>query len=281
MSRLLPKTLVAAQTADGLGLNGVMIQAEEHLPGPVLVWIHGFGANFYFEPYLRLAEAVAAHRYGVLLANTRGHDFGTLLQPAGHAPYLGGAAWEKLEEAHYDIAAWLDYVEGRGFAGAVLAGHSLGAVKVVAYQAERQDERVRGVVLASPPLRPTWDTRAYPDALAVAQRLAAAGQAETLFAGPWGMVSAQTFLSLDRFGFDQFGRQALSPNLGHIHQPLLAICGAQEEYVITPEDLDLVRANALSAPSVALHVIEGTDHFYSGHEERVATILSQWAETLL
>jgi alpha-beta hydrolase superfamily lysophospholipase len=90
-----------------------------------VLWIHGFGANFYFAPYLRLARALAACGIAVAVVNTRGHDLATLL-------------WRR--------------------------GHSLGATKVTHYLAERQDRRVLGLALAAPPLQHAWDTRAYPAA---------------------------------------------------------------------------------------------------------------------
>jgi pimeloyl-ACP methyl ester carboxylesterase len=90
--------------------------------------------------------------------------------------------------------------------GVALAGHSLGAVKAIAYQAEHADPRVLGLALISPPLRPEWDTGRYPDLLAQAEQLVADGKAEELLTGPWIRLSARTLLSTHRFDLDQFGR---------------------------------------------------------------------------
>jgi pimeloyl-ACP methyl ester carboxylesterase len=280
MSSNCKKILVAAETDDGQELHGVLIQTEESLAKPVFVWIHGFGANFYFAPYLRLGEGLADQGYSFLIGNTRGHDFGTLLESKGRAPYLGGAAWERLEESGHDLAAWIEFAVERGFDGIVLAGHSIGAVKITAYQARQPNPHVRGLVLASPPLRPSWDTQAYPSALAQARRLAAEGRPEELFAGPWGPVSAQTYLSLDRFGFDHFGRETASPSLGLIHCPVLVLIGTKEEQVVAPDDLEVVRRNAVAAARLETHVIDGADHFYAGHEQDVAIVLAHWANCL-
>ena len=94
MSNDATKRLVSTQTEDGLQLHGVLIQPGKSLSKPAIVWIHGFGANFYFAPYLRLGQALAAHHYAFLVGNTRGHDFGAMLEPKDRPPYLGGAAWE-------------------------------------------------------------------------------------------------------------------------------------------------------------------------------------------
>jgi pimeloyl-ACP methyl ester carboxylesterase len=279
MSNVWTKTLAATETDDGLELHGVLIQPDGSIAKPIFVWIHGFGANFYFAPYLRLGDALADQGYGFLIGNTRGHDFGTLLEPTGRPPYLGGAAWERLEESAHDMTAWIDFAVQLGFVGIVLAGHSIGALKITAYQSRQQNPSVRGIALASPPLRPSWDAQAYPAALAQAKQLVAEGRPEVLFAGPWGPVSAQTYLSLDRFGFDQFGRDTASPNLAHIRCPLLVLLGTKEEQVVIPSDLEVIQRNAVATARLETHVIEGADHFYAGHELEVAAILAHWANS--
>ena len=67
-----------------------------------------------------------------------------------------------------------------GFGRVVLFGRSSGAVRVVRYQAERQDPRVAGLVLGSPPMHPRFDTRRYPEAVALAERLVAEGRGDDL-----------------------------------------------------------------------------------------------------
>src|SRR5690242_698745 len=103
------ETLVAAHTADGLQLDGLLLQTPDCQARPALVWIHGFGGNFYLPAYRKLGAAVAELGYAVVIGNTRGHDFGALLEPADQPPYFAGAAWERLEDSHLDLAAWIDF----------------------------------------------------------------------------------------------------------------------------------------------------------------------------
>lgn len=274
------ETLVSTETEDGLLLHGLLWQPTGSIRKPALVWIHGFSANFYHPAHLRLGPALAAHGYAFVVGNTRGHDFGTWLEPRGGQPYLGGAAWERLEEAPRDVAAWIGLAARQGFPGVALIGHSIGTLKVTHYQAESQDPRVLGLALASPPLRPSWNTRAFPAAIAQAEQLVAEGRPETLFAGPWGPVSAQTYLSLDRFDFDQFGRQTATPNIGRVRCPLLVVLGTNEEHVVTPADLSIIRHHAVASERLECHPVEGADHFYTDHEPEVAAIVVRWADTL-
>ena len=281
MSNDITPVLVSAHTEDGIDLDGGLIQPNGSLSRPGLVWIHGFGANFYFPAYLRLGQALATYQFAFLSCNTRGHDFGTLLTPNERTPYLAGAAWERLEESPHDLAAWIDFALECGFPAVLLGGHSIGAIKVTAYQAGRQDPRVRGLVLASPPLRPAWDTRAYPDAFAQASQMETDGRTEELFVGPWGPVSSQTYLSFDRFGFDQFGRDTASPNLARVLCPVLALLGSNEQHIGTRADLEIIQRSAVAAQRTETHWIEGADHFYAGHEQEVAAVLAHWADTLI
>jgi hypothetical protein len=116
---------------------------------------------------------------------------------------------------------------------------------------------------------------------AVYKRLVADGRPEALFAGPWGTVSAQTHLSLDRVGFDQFGVWTPAPNLGRVRCPVLALAGTEEGQVATPDDLEAIRRHAVAAPRVELHVVAGADHFHTGHEAEVAARVAGWAAGLI
>jgi pimeloyl-ACP methyl ester carboxylesterase len=60
----------------------------------------------------------------------------------------GGSGWENLADAIRDVAAWITVAAGMAAAGVILVGHSSGAQRVLLYQAEHGDPRVRGIVLA-------------------------------------------------------------------------------------------------------------------------------------
>jgi len=230
-----------------------------------------------YQPmYLRLGRSLAAHHGVFLSGNTRGHDYGSWCE-RGDSSFLAGVAWERLEEAPRDVAAWVRFTVAHGPRRVVLAGHSLGALKVTAYLAEHHDLRVAGLALVSPPLRPAWDTGAHADLLAQAERLVADGQAEQLLPGPWLPLSAQTLLSTHRFGLDQFGRARSDAPVARVHCPVLVILGTNEPHIGIRDDREVVRANARAAPRIDLRVLEGADHFYAGHERELADMLAAWA----
>lgn len=176
--------LVYTSSEDGFLLEGVVMRPVGVNVRPVsIVWIHGNASRFYDYPYIAVGRALAASGYPFISANTRGHDISALLwrssggrplpwNAPGDAPTGGGSAWERLDEAPRDLAAWVDVAADLGTGGVVLTGHSSGAQRVVLYQAERQDARVVGIALASPDLRGF----SPPGELAAAQGLIAEGR---------------------------------------------------------------------------------------------------------
>jgi pimeloyl-ACP methyl ester carboxylesterase len=144
-----------------------------------------------------------------------------------------------IEEVR-DLAAWLDFAEALGFKKILLVGHSTGATAVQTYQAQTQDTRVAGVVLASGNVRP--DTRVPPpEFVAQAKRMIADGRPEDLVQGPF--VSAATFMDIvdtpPEFK-DFFGVQTPNPGVTRIRCPLLVFLGTNED-VGNEEDLEILK----------------------------------------
>src|SRR5437588_7977236 len=151
--------LVYADTEDGINQCGVFIRptegSEARLP---IIWIHGAWMHFYFPTYVRIGHELARRGFAFLSANTRGHDLGSLMfrsdMQGDAAEFVGarpgGYLWEVFDEQRADIRAWIDVCAQHGYERVVLAGHSLGAARVVRYQAREQDPRVQAMIAISP-----------------------------------------------------------------------------------------------------------------------------------
>lgn len=253
-----------------------------------IVWIHGNAGRFYDYPYVAVGRALAGAGYLFVSANTRGHDIATMLwrasggQPAPWQgpqamPTGGGSGWERLEDAPRDLAAWVDLAASLGAHSVVLAGHSSGAQRVVLYQAERQDARVVGLVVASPDLRGFIP----PGELEAAQRLVAEGHGLEVtpaqpFA-PWYRQSAQTVADKANVLSHLLTADEGEPTIAAIRTPILAFFGTTERG--GEATLEAIRQNA-SAARVSVESIEGADHVYSGHESEVAQAIARWMESL-
>lgn len=140
----------------------------------------------------------------------------------------GGGYWGVASEEVRDLAAWIDFAEDLGFKKVVLVGHSAGWAAVRKYQAEKQDRRVVGVVLASGAVRaetrPTdWEQ------LAQATRLMADGRGDDLVRDPKrsfpSYITAATFMDTANTPpeyKDFFGVQTSNAGVTRIRCPLLA-----------------------------------------------------------
>jgi dienelactone hydrolase len=283
---------VTTTTEDGLLLEGALLRPVAAPARPLaLVWIHGALAHYSSPPYIAIGRALAARGYPFVSGDTRGRDAGAVLWgPSGprqhpdadQRPFeLGGLMWERLDEAPHDLAAWVGFAAGLGVQSVVLIGHSFGAQKVVYYQAERQDPRVRGLVAAS-----GGRATVAPELVAGAQRMVAAGRGRDLL--PWGTsygnlaVSAQTWASRAATGhLEVFGYGGTpTPAIGRVRCPVLAFYGTEEAWLATAADLETIKANARQAARVDTRLLEGVDHGYNGHTEAVAACIAEWVASL-
>jgi pimeloyl-ACP methyl ester carboxylesterase len=283
--------LVHVRTSDGILNGGALVAPADQSAKPIaVIWIHGSTANFYEPTYVRIARELAARGFTTILGNTRMHDLGNVATPRGDKQICGGAYWGAPSKQVHDLAAWIGVAQERGFKQVVLVGHSAGAPAVQRYQADKQDERVAGLVLASGRVRPST-TSPDPDLLAQATQLVAAGRGEELLRFPNrpspSFTSAATFLDLanDPMRADFFGVERPDPPVTRVHCPILAWFGTNEADIGTASDLELLKSSLKrrsSGPArVDTAMIQNADHMYDGEEALVAEALAKWADTLV
>jgi pimeloyl-ACP methyl ester carboxylesterase len=195
-----PEELVYVRSRDDIVNGGAIFTPPKDLAKPIaVIWIHGWGVNFYYPTYVMIGRALAQRAYTCITANTRMHDLGNVAGWRGEKRIRGGGYWGVASEEVRDLAAWIDFAEDRGFKKVVLVGHSAGWAAVRRYQAEKQDQRVVGLALASGAVRA--ETRPTdPDQLAQATRLMADGQGDDLVRDPKrsfpSFISAATFMDI-------------------------------------------------------------------------------------
>ena len=286
-----PEELVYVRSQDDIVNGGAIFTPPKDLAKPIaVIWIHGWGVNFYYPTYVMIGRALAEHGYTCIAANTRMHDLGNVAGWRGEKRIRGGGYWGVASEEVRDLAAWIDFAGDRGFKQVVLVGHSAGWAAVRRYQAENQDRRVVGVVLASGAVRA--ETRPTdPEQLAQATRLMAEGRGDDLVRDPKrsfpSFVSAATFMDIASTppAFkDFFGVQTPNAAVTRIRCPLLAFFGTKGD-VGTEADLELLKSSIQrqsSGPSrVQTIMIQNADHMYTGKEAQVAQTIAKWADALV
>jgi len=285
-----PEEIVFARSSDDVLDAGVLFTPASDSAKPVaIIWIHGWGVNFYQPSYVAIGRALAQHGYTTISANTRMHDLGNVEGYRGGKRVRGGGYWGLGSEEPRDLAAWIDLAEHRGFKQVVLVGHSAGWAAVRSYVSTIEDPRVVGVVLASGEVRP--DTRRPDlDQLRQARDLMAKGEGDALFRDPKrnfpSYISAATYLDIFNSeaprAVDFFGIKTPSAAIARLRAPILAFFGTDDD-VGGQEELDLLKsavARQSGAPPVTTTLIGGADHMYTGQEQQVADVIARWAMNL-
>ncbi|MBQ5265181.1 DUF1749 domain-containing protein [Klebsiella pneumoniae] len=118
----------------------------------VVIAITGVHGNFYSNPfYYTIGETLSGCGIDFIYAQTR-DAFGkmeAINQLTGEHETIG--SWnEDLTCSDEDISTYIDYAELAGYKNIILAGHSLGANKVIYYLSKYNDRRVTKFILLSP-----------------------------------------------------------------------------------------------------------------------------------
>ncbi len=141
---------LGVSTTSGTVLDGVLFSA-----GPsrqVVIAITGIHGNFHSNPfYVNFGQTFAEAGVDFVYAQTR-DAYGRIATRnvlTGRQEIIG--SWnEDFAHADEDIAAYVDAAVELGYERIVLAGHSLGANKVISYLSHTKDPRVERFILLSP-----------------------------------------------------------------------------------------------------------------------------------
>ena len=138
------------ETRRGTVLNGVLFPAKK--ADTVVIAITGIHGNFYSNPfYYNIGDTLSTHGIDFIYAQTN-DAFGeieTYNAKTGAKEIIG--SWnERFSYTEEDIDAYLDYA-AKNYRHVILAGHSLGANKVIYYLSRNHDtKRVEHFIFMSP-----------------------------------------------------------------------------------------------------------------------------------
>ena len=139
------------QTRRGTLLDGVLFGSDKGAD-TVLICITGIHGNFYSNPfYYNIGDTLSAAGIDFIYAQTC-DAFGAIRTQNTHTGQeeIIGSWNERFALADEDVAAYVDHAEREGYRHIILAGHSLGANKVIYYLSRHHDTRVEHFLLLSP-----------------------------------------------------------------------------------------------------------------------------------
>jgi pimeloyl-ACP methyl ester carboxylesterase len=284
-----PEVLIHARASDGIVNGGAIFMPPRAQARPVaVIWVHGWGTNFYDPAYVRIGRALAERGVTTFSVNTRMHDLGTSAAHVLGRRVRGGGYWGVTSEQPRDLAAWVAVAAEHGFERVVLVGHSAGWPAVAAYQTTSNDPRVAGVVLASGPVQPLHP----PDdakLIAEGRSLVAAGRGDDLIRLPNrsfpSFISAATYIDqvdTPRALLDIFGVASTDAAIARITCPLLAFFGTRDD-VGGEAELTVVKTTPrrleTGPSSISTASILRGDHMYDGEHAQVAQVIADWIDT--
>lgn len=279
-------------TKDKLILQGILYLPDQKTKKAYL-HIHGMAGNFYENKFLdAMAKELTHEGYSFMSINTRGHDIIADFPIAGPEEKYKriGDAYEKFEECLLDIKPAIDYLEKEGYLQIILCGHSLGAVKVAYYIARTQDQRVKKLILMSPPdMVGSAEKESYhKDLLGQAQKMVSEGHGEELLPikiWGWYHLSANTYVDLNSrdYPIDIFNTydKDKSSILREIRIPTFAFFGGRDDAAIWPpkEALEIIKSKAVNTPRFDIDIVEDAPHSYFDKEKEMAKKITDWLKS--
>ena len=140
-------------TKRGVVLNGGLFRPQrERTADTVMIAITGIHGNFYSNPfYYNIGDTLNGGGIDFIYAQTN-DAFGQIRTRNIHTgrEELIGSWNERFSYTDEDIDAYLTFAQQEGYRHIILAGHSLGANKVIYYLSRHHDARVEHFFLLSP-----------------------------------------------------------------------------------------------------------------------------------
>ncbi len=139
------------ETKRGSVLDGVLF-CETQNPDTVLIAITGIHGNFYSNPfYYNFGHTLNRGNIDFIYAQTCdafGKDI-RINKKTGKEEIIGSFN-EDFNNTDEDVEAYINYAEKNKYKNIFLAGHSLGANKIIYYLSRNNDKRVKKYLLLSP-----------------------------------------------------------------------------------------------------------------------------------
>jgi pimeloyl-ACP methyl ester carboxylesterase len=283
--------VVSTVTSDKLRLKGLYKDGDKSKPAVIL--IHGFTTDFYTCDFLQeIQVSLGAKNIASIAIQNRGTGIHTEFHKEDGNNVFIGSFFEKLEEAHLDISAWIKFLLGKGYSNIILAGHSFGTFKSVRYLFEGEyKDKISKIVLLAP-----FDKNAFIERKAPGKIKGRIEIAKTKIAEGKGLeiipegyedyaMSYQNFVSWydeselgSMFDFYKYGKYDF-PILNKINIPTQIVVGDKDEYFYIPELSTIEDAkNSLkeNIKDLELHILNGSVHTYIGFEKEVAKLVTDF-----
>ncbi|GIU93142.1 MAG: hypothetical protein KatS3mg011_2048 [Acidimicrobiia bacterium] len=243
--------------------------------GSVLL-MHGNTMNFYFGPPRFLPRHLVTRGFACLAYNRRGHD----VLSNRDSRMLEGGAYQTNAEAIADNQLARAWLLDRGLPAPAVVGHSNGGTLAVRYAVDHPDTPALVLLSAhrgGPDLLRRMSRHGlmagdrFEEITSEALRLVEDGRGDDLLLVPgwWYVISARTYVD---FLTESPAILELAPRIAC---PVLYLVGSEEPPDLYPAHEFARRARV----GVDVVTLEGSGHYYTGHEEAVGKLVADWLDS--
>ncbi len=258
----------ALRTSDGVLLNGLLYRPVAASRSTAILLVHGFSGNFYEAYFPQFQQEAAAQGYAALALNMRDHDAGPKVSA--------------FSDNEADIGAGLAYLRKLGYLKFVLLGQSMGANRVLYFEAVSNDTTIAATILVSSPGNlfewNVWQFGREKAQASVNEALAlqAAGRERELMLvdlGPVGkaLYTPRYLLSLRGPG----ARSDPFQNIQKSNSAILILQGTADK-LIPPDIATRLKKAAPSNPRAEVVYVDGAGHSFAGQEPALAQRILAW-----
>jgi pimeloyl-ACP methyl ester carboxylesterase len=291
-------SLVHSNTPDGYYLSGLMYSPAEKLGDIAATYVHGAQTDFYSFPFVqRIGESLAGKGIPMIAVQTRGTGrYSEVLKTNLLESDYIGTDYELLEDAHFDIDAWIGFLQEKGYTKFILIGHSLGTHKIARYLFEgKHAQDILKLSFLGPFDKNAYMERRAPgkwgDYVNEAKLMVESGRGLEMIPATYddSPVTYQNFYSWFRpsefnemWDFYRMKQGYDFPLWNKIKIPVQVITGKHDEDLLYPEFYTKEEAFAQMRemiPGVDLQVIPGTAHCFVSQEEMVAKEVARFVTT--
>ena len=260
-----------------------MPEAGVNIYSPGIVMVHGgLGGH--------PARQVGAPRFAAERLAAKGYTVLSLMHRHSRDEFQ-----TLFEDIVYDIDTGLDFLEARGMQELILAGHSMGSIRITYYQASTQDPRVKALVhfaptadIAGPDGAAEGMSPDYEAKVAEAQAAVAAGRkkrdlspdpnpATAEIPDTWidlvggYLYNAEAFLS-------HWGPAAKANNSDWMPKntvPILMLAGTYDS-AVPPGRMEELKQLAINSPKVDHITYQDVNHFFEGVWDQSTDDMVTW-----
>lgn len=277
--------LVQTITSDNIILNGLYNPGSKEKSAVIM--IHGFTSDFYSHKFFHtIQESLTSSNICNVAVQTRGTGIRTeFIYADRHDGTYIGSFYEKLDEAHLDISAWIEFLKEEGHDRIILLGHSLGTIKSVRYLFEgKYKDIVQKLVLLAPFDKNGYIERCtkgkWKEYVQIANQKISEGLGDEII--PEGYddyaMSYQNYASWyedselsNMWDFYRYGEYDY-PILNQIDIPVQVVVGDVDDCYYIPDFCTLKDAGKALSENIKdldLHIIPGSGHTYVGYENMI------------